>query len=258
MPISDIYGHTHSEKAWEPLKVHLQEVSALAGDFASAFDAADWGRLAGYWHDLGKYSEEFQNYLKEVSEHDCHRAELRGSVDHSSAGAQWSIEKHKQLGMLLSHIIAGHHSGLLDYHAAGAACLEKRLKKVVNGWREHADPQLLELPMPPPPKLPQKSLTNNMLSFRLAFWVRMLFSALVDADFLATESYMRPEQTELRSGKQVGLSQMRHVLDSHIKTIQSTSMDTKINCNRNEILQQCLTAAKLPPGFFELCAYWRR
>ena len=66
------YAHTKTnpdgkpapECDWEPLERHLQEVADLAGDFAAAFGAREWGKLAGLWHDLGKYSLEFQNYLK--------------------------------------------------------------------------------------------------------------------------------------------------------------------------------------------------
>jgi len=36
------------------LEDHLRAVGNLAGEFASTFGYADWGRLAGIWHDLGK------------------------------------------------------------------------------------------------------------------------------------------------------------------------------------------------------------
>src|SRR4051794_31988403 len=49
---------------WELLAEHLLEVSALADAFAGAFGAAEWGRLAGEWHDLGKVQPEFQSYIR--------------------------------------------------------------------------------------------------------------------------------------------------------------------------------------------------
>jgi len=61
------YGHSREnqpESTWEALADHLQEVAERAEQFAGAFGAADWGRLVGLWHDLGKYSIEFQNYLR--------------------------------------------------------------------------------------------------------------------------------------------------------------------------------------------------
>ena len=60
------YAHTKTrpdgspapESEWEPLERHLQEVAKLAGEFADAFGATEWGYLAGLWHDLGKYWRE--------------------------------------------------------------------------------------------------------------------------------------------------------------------------------------------------------
>ncbi len=57
------YAHTlegRPPEDWEPLETHLQKVAVLAGEFADAFGAKEWGYLAGLWHDLGKYSQEFQ------------------------------------------------------------------------------------------------------------------------------------------------------------------------------------------------------
>ena len=45
------------------LEEHLRTVADLAGEFASTFGNADWGQLAGLWHDLGKYSSAFQSYI---------------------------------------------------------------------------------------------------------------------------------------------------------------------------------------------------
>jgi len=67
------YAHTTSDdRPWEPLEDHLREVAELAGEFADAFGAKDWGHLAGLWHDLGKYSRKFQDYLRiVVDDHPC-------------------------------------------------------------------------------------------------------------------------------------------------------------------------------------------
>ena len=58
---TDAAGKSLPESEWEPLEDHLREVSDLAAKFAAAFGASEWGRLAGRWHDLGKYSREFQD-----------------------------------------------------------------------------------------------------------------------------------------------------------------------------------------------------
>ncbi len=86
------FGPATDEQCWEPLEDHLHEVSSVAGSFAEAFGAGDWGQLAGRWHDLGKYSQEFQNYLRRAfRQSDPHGEDLSatgGRVDHSTAGAQ--------------------------------------------------------------------------------------------------------------------------------------------------------------------------
>ena len=58
--------HEPPEK-WEPLREHLGAVAERASQFAAEFDASDWAKVAGLWHDVGKYSDEFQAYLKHLS-----------------------------------------------------------------------------------------------------------------------------------------------------------------------------------------------
>jgi|WetSurMetagenome_2_1015567.scaffolds.fasta_scaffold13158_2 CRISPR-associated endonuclease/helicase Cas3 len=75
------YAHSvpgdESRATWQPLECHLQAVSRLAQQFSAAFDSSDWGRLAGLWHDLGKYRPEFQDRLSGDPSH----------VDHAVVGA---------------------------------------------------------------------------------------------------------------------------------------------------------------------------
>ncbi|NIR63793.1 MAG: CRISPR-associated endonuclease Cas3'', partial [Aliifodinibius sp.] len=79
----------------------------------------DWASLAGLWHDLGKYSADFQNYIRSASgfEADAHIENVPGRVNHSSAGALHAVQKFGDLGRILAYCIAGHHAGLADWHA---------------------------------------------------------------------------------------------------------------------------------------------
>ena len=137
-----LYAHTDpthpaNPEFWEPLFTncpqgcqcqkcgHLDKVANLTAQFCAELlpnqagqAAASWGRAAGLWHDLGKFSQEFQNYLRTASEHtDPHQAENETTatvkVDHSSAGAQHAATI-KPIGTLLAYIIAGH----LAHHRA--------------------------------------------------------------------------------------------------------------------------------------------
>ncbi|MCG3125530.1 MAG: hypothetical protein CHACPFDD_00354 [Phycisphaerae bacterium] len=89
-----LYTHASPPTEWEPLADHLRlvaeghELFPGAAGFAAAFGAAEWGRLAGLWHDIGKYSAEFQAYLRSASELDAHQESRPGTrLDHSTAGA---------------------------------------------------------------------------------------------------------------------------------------------------------------------------
>jgi CRISPR-associated endonuclease/helicase Cas3 len=108
------YAHTLPDQgpdAWEPLEVHLGEVAALAEQHAAKFGAGRWGRLAGLWHDLGKYSEAFQKFLRRANGFEAHLEE-QTRVDHSTAGAQHALQAIPGLGWLLAYVIAGRHAGL--------------------------------------------------------------------------------------------------------------------------------------------------
>lgn len=76
---------------WQPLDAHLRGVAGLAAQFAAAFGTEDWGRAAGWFHDLGKYSAAFQRYLRQAGTDDCHGEDSGERTDHSTAGAQHAV-----------------------------------------------------------------------------------------------------------------------------------------------------------------------
>lgn len=110
---------------------HLRGVATLAESFAAAFAAGDWAKLAGLWHDLGKYRPAFQRYIRSASGYDAHIETTPGRVDHSTVGALYADKRIKGLGRILAYLIAGHHAGLPDWQSAEApaASLAHRLKQ---------------------------------------------------------------------------------------------------------------------------------
>jgi len=112
---------------------HSHEVARRSGEFAAYFGCTDWARLAGLWHDLGKYREAFQRYIKKVSGYDAeaHIEGVPGRVDHSTAGAIHAMEKLGPYGRILAYLIAGHHAGLPDWNSAeeGHSSLFIRVKE---------------------------------------------------------------------------------------------------------------------------------
>ncbi len=248
---AELYAHSvegKPEAEWDPLDDHLAAVADRASAFAGAFRAGEWGRLAGRWHDLGKYSDAFQNYLKQSVGADVHRAELAGRVDHSTAGAQHAQRVGGSWGRLLAYCIAGHHAGLPDWES-GRSGLRHRLQKQIHAF-DSAPASVLNAPFPAPPDF---IWLNNLkeLSFQVGFFVRMLFSCLVDADFLATEQFMDSARAARRPDTPPTLAQLLERLEAHLAALKSTP-DTNVNRWRDEVLASCRRAASSPPGLYSL------
>ncbi|MEZ6117840.1 MAG: CRISPR-associated endonuclease Cas3'' [Pirellulaceae bacterium] len=197
------YAHSldgRPQSAWETMAEHENRVAERCSEFLARFhpDLSPWGDLLGRSHDLGKYSDEFQTYICQANrsnDDDAHQSELRGRVDHSTAAAQWIQQRCESLGKLFSYIFAGHHAGLADWDDGEShAGLRHRLQKEICDWQKNAPTPLVDLPIPAFPKLSEigsRRLTKPVeAAFRVQFLCRMMFSGLVDADFLATEQFM--------------------------------------------------------------------
>lgn len=245
--------------AMEPRHGHLNKVAYWTAKFAAKMfplghnrdTAYHWGYLTGLWHDLGKFADEWQTYL--ASKADPHSTEATGTAskkeDHSTAGA---IHTHSTsnakapFGDLTSYLIAGHHAGL----ANASYLFEDRLKKEVNDWRLHA--QSAGVPLTetlPPPPIARPEAGNDAVAFMLRF----VFSTLVDADFLATESFMSPGLRELRKPWPDDiLPQMLDALETYCERRFQPAPNDPVNQARETVRQDCAQAAQLPSGFFSL------
>jgi CRISPR-associated endonuclease/helicase Cas3 len=233
---------------------HEEATARLCREFLQRIDQAlaPWGHLLGKWHDLGKYSEAFQTYLRSASGLDAHLESLPGRVDHSTAGAQHAVQRLGTVGRLLAYCIAGHHAGLPDTvdPGGGSSGLEDRLRKntePVTG----APPGLLGLPCPNPPQL-DLCPDDRERAFGFAVLVRTLFSALVDADFLATERFMAPQRAAERATQQPSMRELKLALDEFLLRKTAVAADSHVNQHRASVLQACRNAAKRTPGVFSL------
>lgn len=122
-------AHLSTDGTPHLLADHLRDVGSLAEAFASRFGAGAWARVAGLWHDLGKYSLKFQKRIREENGFEAHIEDPdpdSSLKDHSSAGAIHARERLGALGMPLAFVIAGHHAGLAD-----RADLDGRLRPCV-------------------------------------------------------------------------------------------------------------------------------
>lgn len=213
---------------------HLKGTANLAGGFASAFGAGDWGYGCGLLHDIGKYSNSFQKRL--------HGGKI---TDHATAGAKELYQKNNYVG---AYCISGHHSGLLDGGSAadtgGEATLKGRMQKELDDYQEFRN----EVTIPAFKTPPLKPLGRG--GFSLSFFIRMLFSCLVDADYLDTEAFMTDGCTG--RGKFDSIETLFERLYLHVESWLKNEEFSTVNGRRTEILKACLEKGKEEQGIFRL------
>lgn len=244
----------NADDSWaEPqsLDEHLRGVARLAEGFASVFGSGKWGLAGGISHDCGKGREEWQRYLKTKSGYD-EEATLetqKGKLDHSTPSAKFSEEVlGKSVGRILAYCIAGHHAGLPDWTGSQSS-LSYRLAHIsTNGipfkYREF-------LSTNKPISLPWKFDSNGL---DMSLWIRMLFSCLVDADFLDTEAYMEERKSQLRT-HYLSIPDLLERFNAYMERITKTVLDgspSVVMRTRQTVLADCRRAATLSPGFFSL------
>jgi CRISPR-associated endonuclease/helicase Cas3 len=239
-------------RAPHDLEDHLVGVATLAARFAGTF-GDDWARLAGLWHDLGKYRARFQDYIRVASgfDADAHITGEAGRAPHSTAGALLACDRFGTAGRVLAYLIAGHHAGLPDWNS-DIGSLEYRLSlpasraELDEALEAHPASRVLD---PGIFKPDLRGIPGGSAGF--ALWVRMLFSALVDADFLDTEAYMDPE----RAGQRRPWSGIPELLDRfnrHMESLAAGAPGSLVNRLRAHVLEQCADKAREPPGLFSL------
>ena len=243
-----MYAHSIQDspsETWEPLSEHLAAVAWRAATFAATFGWAEAAKTAGLLHDIGKASHAYQAYIA--------TPRTGGSgpkgPDHSTAGAREAIAAFpRTLGRMLAAAIAGHHAGLGDGEE-----LDRRLSpdydlKPYTGWQAQTGP------LPPAGALrPTTTFTSAPLGgFSQAFLTRMLFSCLVDADFLATEAfYEQAAGRTVPSAGHASIEALRDRLRAHMGALRSDDAGP-VNALRARVLEHAVAKAALPPCLFTL------
>ena len=231
--MKEIYAHSaNKDNKWHNLIEHLKDTAQLAEGFAERINGKELGYWAGLWHDAGKFHSDYQDYLA--------HPEGKQKVDHSSAGAVLSAPK---LGPILAYPLAGHHTGLAD-----SCDLKERLTRKKD---ESKVKQAIELALKHLPEIPDIFLHSRLNQpHQCELFIRMLFSCLVDADFLNTEAHFNPEKTNMR-GRCFSLSTLWKKFEVNQTKLTGRYYDP-LNTIRHEIYTTCLKSAELSPGIFQL------
>ena len=257
----------------QPLAEHLKSVSRLCSKFTNDIGCYDIGLLIGILHDIGKYGQEFQDYIlnSDISK--------KGKIDHSTSGAQYAWNYYSEKGnietkiaQIISIIIASHHNkGLINCITPDGYdnfCRRISLpdeKTHLNEVLGNIDPEI---------KLKLDRLLNNsnlissligiivriyqysgntentIYHFHTGLLTRFLFSCLVDADRLDTANFECPWKTSIRQNNEYVNWQI--LIDKLERQIKSFSCESDIDKIRNKIHRNCIKKSENPTGIFTL------
>ena len=234
----DYVTHLKPDGTYQPLREHEENVAALAGEFAAAFGAQEHGHRTGLLHDIGKYSANGQKRQRDPA----HTAK----VDHASAGAQMAWQMRD---CVAAFAVAGHHGGLPDMGDKtndGGGTLWARLNKCLTGGN---DPSAwkTEIEIPAKARFPAW-LAAEKDARRLAMYTRMLFSCLVDADYLDTETAIQGGQPR---GEGETPERLLEKLNAHVAPwLEAPAND--LCAKRSAILARCLRGGEDERGLYTL------
>lgn len=244
----EFFAHTPvGDGPWHDLVSHLRQTAVKARTNATKFGAGELARLAGLWHDLGKFNPEFQRYLR-----DCDKAKREGAsapakgTPHAVYGAMLAADSLQAL----ASIIYGHHAGLPNGSKLRDAVrqpeVREKYESIVPVAREEIEGldfrgDVRGLFVDPP----RDELQMEMLQ-------RMHFSALVDADFLDTETHFDPEVAQLR-GSEMRPDRLWEVFQRDREVfVASSGEPTAVNGVREEVYRFCMEAGERSQGVYRL------
>lgn len=283
----EFIAHVRKDGERQSLQEHLKGVGNRSRDSAEKVGLSLAGETLGLLHDLGKYSEKFQTYLKsatgiydqDADEEYVDAKSLKGKIDHSTAGAQliWrELSKQGPLGVwagqILALCISSHHSGLIDcLSPAGDDVFGKRIRKSVDRTfldevlanvdsdvlkRAEVLLQNFELVRHVQSRLarivtaPSSNGRDVIQQQQIGLLVRFLFSCLIDADRADTADFEKPRAARHRpNGQYIEWPVLIDRLEAHLASFKQK---TPIDGLRAEIAQHCLAGAKRPRGLFSL------
>ena len=245
--ISHLKQDTKVPEGWtfQSNEEHSKGVAELASNFASSFGCSEIGYVLGELHDAGKEQHEFQDYIRK---HSGYMPEIKYApkTPHAYVGALLAKNIYPHLFPILSMPIVAHHSGLYDSVDFEEKMNEPLPKGITIPRRKDLNFKELLCRLQP-----ENEKDADYIYKDLNHLIRVLFSSLVDADYLDTERFMS-EETFCKRGNHDSLSQLAPRLDSFLSDLSAKAPQTELNKIRAEIQEVCLQKSEGPSGFYSL------
>jgi CRISPR-associated endonuclease/helicase Cas3 len=260
--VDDIYAHSARAKDGmrHLLKDHSSETGDMAAVFAEAFGCAKAARYAGQLHDAGKADEKWQAGLLAAERQDAlsrsqgiERRRTPVGIDHKTAGAWQAARAAGDMGPLIALMLYGHHNRIPSHAEllrtlAPADADESRFWKAAIDRAALAVPELLDSPGALAPRwlrdtpMGERQLLADLL-------VRMVGSAIYDADAIDTQQHFHPTEPLLYEGPSLG-----GLVDEFERNRETRLLgdDSPLAAARQELSDLAREAACLPRGFFRL------
>lgn len=225
----------HSENSngeEQSMKQHSEGVAELMKSFTLADDFAEIYSHCGLLHDIGKYSKGFQNYIRSRGEKEPH--------------AKWGAYIARMNKLInVAFPIIGHHAGLPNRDTLFET-LEQCAKDENKCNQIH---QALEEDDAIIPMCDNSSFNKIGDVFQKELFVRLLYSALVDADSIDTERHFQKEQYDARSCKLLDVDTLLATLN---KRFASFKQVTPLNELRTNVRLYAQSLANADQGCFSM------
>lgn len=237
-----IISHINPKENWaiQSNEDHSNGVAKLCSKFASEFGMGTFGKIAGLLHDKGKEKKAFQQHIKRESGLEPH-IKVDGDYSHAYVGALIAKQLYPQIHPFLSTQIIGHHRGLYNYTAFECEMSKHEIPSDVT-VPDATDTSLMRSELQKIPRLKGKDFHHLQ---------RMLYSCLVDADFLDTEAFMDRQSASLRQSN-ITLDELYPKLHTFLENIKRNAPDTVVNRIRDKVQQRCIATSSGPKGFYSL------
>lgn len=258
----------------QSVKEHLYNVAKMSKEFGSKISLEATGELIGILHDMGKETNKFDNYIHYSSSHPNDKS-LRGTINHSTAGAKFIYDKfynttdqfQKFTAQLISLAICSHHGGLVDcLDLKGIDIFTNKMKtdkdilydEALSNYKSECFKitYINDLFDKSKQEIRAIFIKINMINgnaifgrFASGMLEKYLFSCVIDADRYDTYTFMEGIKAKPKIDKSALWNELADVLENKLRSYPKL---TKIDLLREEVSISCRNFGINKPGIYKL------